>query len=449
MGLQHVSERPTGRITAVRIERVVIILACVIALAALAAFAISTVAPRTLDRFGLGQRDAAPGGALSGSVAGDLDRAEEALFKGDVDAAKRLSAEAMTRDSTDAQADFRAGNVALRAGDAAAAKADYSLGESADRRNPWNFVALGQLYAREGKLAQADAQLRAASASGPSLQFLHYDLGAVELREGLYAAALADFEAELRSSPSYAPARAGRSIAFARLAGQTKPIISQGTIARRRNDGADAGPSQGSKASIVSAAGAKAQEAVPQLVTVRAYPISMTLAGTQGSVTNQGQARAASRHAPVTSITAIAAPAAASRPPWATAPQNRPPWGAASSPYRARASGAQGSAADATASTTAAQPVAAPAVGAPMPVATMAARSRQSSVRGLIPDIIGMTVEEAIVVLKNAGLGIDHITLLPGGTANSRIVNTEPEPGATTPPGSSVVNLILGKPSSR
>ncbi len=448
MGLQNVSERSTGRITAVRIERVAIVLACLIALAALAAFAISIVAPRSLDRLGLHQGDPASSSALSGSVAADLDRAEEALFKGDVDAAKRLSAQAMTRDSTDAQADFRAGNVALRAGDAAAARADYSLGESADRRNPWNFVALGQLYAREGKLAQADAQLRAASASGPSLQFLHYDLGAVELREGLYAAALADFEAELRSSPAYAPARAGRAIASARLAAQAK-ATSQGTIARRGDYGAGAGPSHGSIASIVLAAGAKAQEAVPQLVTVRAYPIPMPLAGSQGSVPNHGQARPARRHGPLTSITAIAAPAAASRPPWAATPGNRPPWAAASSPYRARGSGTQGSAADPTASAPAAQPVGAPAVGAPTPVATMAEGSRQSTVRGLIPDTIGMTVEEAIVVLKNAGLGIDHITLLPGGTANSRIVNTEPEPGATTPPGSYVVNLILGKPSNR
>ena len=154
---------------------------------------------------------------VRGAPAPSIDLAEKALAQHDTANAIRLAALAVERDSSNAQVDNRAGNVALEGGDAVAAERDYLLGESADNRFPWNFVELGQLYARQGKTSKADAQLRAAIATAPDAQFLHYDLGVVELEEHLYAAALADFKAELRRSPGYKPAIDGRARALAHL----------------------------------------------------------------------------------------------------------------------------------------------------------------------------------------------------------------------------------------
>ncbi|MBC5806259.1 MAG: Stk1 family PASTA domain-containing Ser/Thr kinase [Candidatus Eremiobacter antarcticus] len=61
-----------------------------------------------------------------------------------------------------------------------------------------------------------------------------------------------------------------------------------------------------------------------------------------------------------------------------------------------------------------------------------------------VPNVIGMSVEEARASLEKAGYHVDHVTLLSGGPAGAKVVNTEPEPGATTPPGTTAVNLIAG-----
>lgn len=168
-----------------------------------------------------------------GSNASTIDAAEQALARGDFVQARRLADKAVNESASDAQVLNRAGNVAVQTDDDALGERAYSLGESADAQYPWNFVELGQLYAREGKVPQADAHLRAAVGLAPDAQFLHFDLGVVELREHLYAAALADFEAELHRSPKYAPAIAGRAEALKNLGrGAEAALALRGTGAR-------------------------------------------------------------------------------------------------------------------------------------------------------------------------------------------------------------------------
>lgn len=63
-----------------------------------------------------------------------------------------------------------------------------------------------------------------------------------------------------------------------------------------------------------------------------------------------------------------------------------------------------------------------------------------------IPSVVGMTVDDAKAALAKAGYTVDHVTVLPNSPPDAKVVNTEPEPGATTPPGTTTVNLIVGPP---
>jgi hypothetical protein len=146
-----------------------------------------------------------------------IDLAEQALNRHDLGLADRLAAQAIAQDSSNAEDDNRAGNVAVQCNDVSAAERYYLLGEAVDKRYAWNFVALGELYARRGALRLADAQLRAALSLAPDTRFLHYDLAVVELQERLGEAALSDFEAELRINPAYASAAEGKRQALARV----------------------------------------------------------------------------------------------------------------------------------------------------------------------------------------------------------------------------------------
>ncbi|MDQ2816871.1 MAG: Stk1 family PASTA domain-containing Ser/Thr kinase [Candidatus Eremiobacteraeota bacterium] len=65
---------------------------------------------------------------------------------------------------------------------------------------------------------------------------------------------------------------------------------------------------------------------------------------------------------------------------------------------------------------------------------------------GPIPNVIGMPVEAARAALVKAGYRVDRVTTLGAKDAGDRVVNTEPEPGATTSPGASGVSLIVGVP---
>jgi Flp pilus assembly protein TadD len=193
------------------IERIVIRVAIVVVAIAAVAIIVS-VTPfgrATLARMTAGTSSCEP------NCTSPIDQAEAALSRGDLKAAKNFAAQAVADTAADASVYYRAGNVELGASDEKAAEADYLAGEHHGPTYPWNFIALGQLYAREGNSLGADANLRAAVGIAPTMQFLHYDLGAVELREGLGAAALSDFAAELKLTPGYKPAIQGMADAAA------------------------------------------------------------------------------------------------------------------------------------------------------------------------------------------------------------------------------------------
>jgi tetratricopeptide (TPR) repeat protein len=220
---------------AVNMERIVIRLAiAIVVLAAVAGVVSVTPSGRAfVERFG-GSSTCEP------NCPSPIDQAEAALQRGDVNSAKQFAAQAVTASPPDASIDYRAGNVQLGAGDENAASADYLAGERHGPTYPWNFIALGQLYSRQGKFLDADANLRAAIGIAPKLQFLHYDLGTVELREGLGAAALADFEAELKLSPGYLAAIQGKATAAAMasargaIAVRGRPSVGPRKIAQTR-----------------------------------------------------------------------------------------------------------------------------------------------------------------------------------------------------------------------
>ncbi|MBV8596827.1 MAG: tetratricopeptide repeat protein [Candidatus Eremiobacteraeota bacterium] len=192
------------------VERILIWLAVLVTAAAVVAVIINIV-PSNIAGFHI------PGLQSNRTVSSPIDDAEQAVSRGDTARALALAQRAVADNGGDATIANRAGNVALRAGDAKTAEKYYLMGETDDRRYPWNFVALGQLYERQGKQELADEQLRAASAAAPDQAFIHYDLGVVEMEEGLYAAALADFEAELKRSPTYRPAMVGCAEALEKL----------------------------------------------------------------------------------------------------------------------------------------------------------------------------------------------------------------------------------------
>jgi tetratricopeptide (TPR) repeat protein len=159
-----------------------------------------------------------------------IDDAEHAMDAGDPKKALNIAQSVVARDSSDANVDLRAGDLAIRAGDNASAEKFFALGEGADAHDAWNFVELGELFARENRYGDADAQLRAALNIAPTAQFLHYDLGVVELAENLNAAALQDFQAELQRTPGYAPAQAGRQRALAAMHMKPGTAIALGAL---------------------------------------------------------------------------------------------------------------------------------------------------------------------------------------------------------------------------
>lgn len=62
-----------------------------------------------------------------------------------------------------------------------------------------------------------------------------------------------------------------------------------------------------------------------------------------------------------------------------------------------------------------------------------------------IPNVIGMTVDQAKGELERNGYHVDRVTVLPGSPADARVLSTDPAVGTTPPPGSTSVNLIIGK----
>lgn len=62
-----------------------------------------------------------------------------------------------------------------------------------------------------------------------------------------------------------------------------------------------------------------------------------------------------------------------------------------------------------------------------------------------IPNVVGMSLQDATAALAKAGYTVAHVTVLPGSPPNAKVVSTEPEPGATTQPGITTVDVVLGE----
>jgi len=244
-------------------------------------------------------------------TASTIDLAEQAITRGDTAKALDLARRAVAENASDATVANRAGNVALRAGDQRLAEKFYLQGESDDRRYPWNYVALGELYEREGKKELADEQLRAASVAAPDQAFIHYDLGVVEMQEGLYAAALADFEAELKRSPTYRPAMVGRAEALEKL-GRTGEAV-----ASYQRAGVNA-----------HASGARPKLAVTHVVQPSPSPspsVALALASASPSPRPSPSPKRSPPPLRTPVVVARATTAAPVRPPWSTAPPSATP----------------------------------------------------------------------------------------------------------------------------
>lgn len=241
-----------------------------------------------------------------------IDLAEQAMTGGDARNALKLAQRAMAEHPSDASVANRAGNVALRAGNTHAAEKYYLAGESADQRYTWNFVALGQLYEREGKKELADEQLRAASGTSPDQAFIHYDLGVVEMEEGLYAAALADFDAELKRSPTYRPALIGRAEALEKMGRKSEAValyLKAGLNTRKKS----VPPPKLSVTPLVQPSPS------PTPTTTPSPKIALASAKPGSRPTPSAARSSPTVGIPAAQVSATRAPAAV-RPPWATAP---------------------------------------------------------------------------------------------------------------------------------
>jgi beta-lactam-binding protein with PASTA domain len=93
---------------------------------------------------------------------------------------------------------------------------------------------------------------------------------------------------------------------------------------------------------------------------------------------------------------------------------------------------------------TAVDVVVATAPAPPQPAASGSAQPVASPVAlGPIPNVIGMSLEDARAALAKAGYTVSHVTVTPGSPPNAHVVRTDP-PAGTTAPGLTFVDLTLG-----
>jgi beta-lactam-binding protein with PASTA domain len=71
-------------------------------------------------------------------------------------------------------------------------------------------------------------------------------------------------------------------------------------------------------------------------------------------------------------------------------------------------------------------------------------QNEQTPGLGRVPDVTGMSVEEARATLARAGFRVDRVSVLPGAAPDAKVIGSDPAPGALPPPGSNVVNLVVG-----
>ncbi len=61
-----------------------------------------------------------------------------------------------------------------------------------------------------------------------------------------------------------------------------------------------------------------------------------------------------------------------------------------------------------------------------------------------IPNVTGMTVDDAKAALAKAGYAVDKVMVLPNSPADAKVLGTAPAAGATTAPGVTTVDLVVG-----
>ncbi|MBV8595690.1 MAG: Stk1 family PASTA domain-containing Ser/Thr kinase [Candidatus Eremiobacteraeota bacterium] len=68
----------------------------------------------------------------------------------------------------------------------------------------------------------------------------------------------------------------------------------------------------------------------------------------------------------------------------------------------------------------------------------------QAQARSTIPDVTGMTLEDARAALAKAGYSVNRVVITPGSSPNAKVVRSDPAAGSTPPGAQTSVDLTLG-----
>jgi hypothetical protein len=171
--------------------------------------------------------------ATTGPAALTIAEADAALQRGDRKAALSQAQAAVNLAPLDATVVQRAGQIARDAGDLRAAQQDFTLAEIAAPRNAASYVALSDIFVREGKPRAAEAPLRFGLVRNPHAPMLHYNLALLELSRGDERDAVNDFRAEPKTSPVYGAAQIGIAMTPDRAVAAATPEAAPTQIAAR------------------------------------------------------------------------------------------------------------------------------------------------------------------------------------------------------------------------
>ncbi len=62
-----------------------------------------------------------------------------------------------------------------------------------------------------------------------------------------------------------------------------------------------------------------------------------------------------------------------------------------------------------------------------------------------VPNVVGMSVDQAKAALERSGYHLDRVTVLPGSPADAKVLSSDPAAGTTPPSGNNGVSLVIGK----
>ena len=68
----------------------------------------------------------------------------------------------------------------------------------------------------------------------------------------------------------------------------------------------------------------------------------------------------------------------------------------------------------------------------------------QAQARSPVPDVAGMTLEDARAALAKAGYSVNRVVIAPGSSPNAKVVRSDPPAGSTPPAAQASVDLTLG-----